>query len=176
MTTTRIETLAYVTGDIEDPFNEYRALQSIFEIIFATGDTTQHTRILIAGSGKGSDVLALHELVPNDTPIVALDCNVPLDQRVLSYIRRRSIIQSPHLLHEYLLQNNDPFSTIILSTGGSHGITEEEEFKALRRSLTNNGLIVCSWDSILNDDLASEHIGTKRETNLPYYTSVWQKR
>ncbi len=175
MTTTRIETLAYVTGDIEDPFDECRALQSIFEIIFTAGETTKHTRILIAGSGKGTDVLAVHGLVPEDVPIVALDCNVPLDPTVLLYLRRRPIIQSPRLFHEYLLQNDAPFSTIILSTGGSHGIIEVEEFITLSRSLTHDGLMICSWDSDLNDDLALEHIGTKRETHLPYYTTVWQK-
>lgn len=176
MTISRIETLAYITGDIEFPFNEYRGIKNILSIIFAMYDQAQRTRILIAGSGKGSDVLAIHELVPEDVPIVALDCNVPLDKSVLSHLNRRPIIQNPSLLHEYLLRNFDPFSTIILSTGGSHGITEDEEFKALRRSLTDDGLIVCSWDSELNDDLASAHIGTKRETNLPYYTTVWQKR
>ncbi|MBI4064970.1 hypothetical protein HY409_01180 [Candidatus Gottesmanbacteria bacterium] len=175
MATNRTETLAFVTEDIEAPFTECRALQSIFEIIFASGVTSNHTRILIAGSGKGSDVLAIHNLVSEDVPIVALDCNVPLEHRVLLHLKRRPIIQSPRLLHEYLLQNDDPFSTIILSTGGSHGIVKVEEYKALGRSLTQDRLLICSWDSDLSEDLASEHIGAKQETNLPYYTTLWQK-
>ncbi|MCL4359939.1 hypothetical protein M1555_01620 [Patescibacteria group bacterium] len=176
MAITRFETEAYITAKYEHPLALGDTECDLFKQSPLASYLPRAHRILIGGSGRGTEVYAFGMYFRRFAPVItAVDANVELDPDVKKRLKI-PIFEERELLHIYLLQRPEPFDLVVINTGKSHGIETDEEYGALLSAIAPKGVLLLGVDVPLFDPIFSDYCDWMEDTEIPPLPEAWIKR